>query len=83
MFMNVSLLEQENTIKCICQSQNQDSATMEQWREEHHAHLSEDSDGGFTYRQADSKEAMIPPDLELRRYLMELHHNHPTAGHPG
>jgi hypothetical protein len=25
---------------------------------------------------------MIPPDLELRHYLMELHHNHPTAGHP-
>jgi hypothetical protein len=34
MFANVSLLEPENTIKRIHQSQNQDSTTMKQWRED-------------------------------------------------
>jgi hypothetical protein len=56
---------------------------MKQWQEEHHEYLTEDSDGEATYRCTDSREAIIPPDLELRCYLMELHHNHPTAGHPG
>jgi hypothetical protein len=83
MFANVALLDPEDTTKRICQSQNCDSDSMKQWREEHHEHLIEDSDGGLTYRCTDSKEAIIPPDLELRCYLMELHHNHPTAGHLG
>ena len=83
MFTNVALLEPEDTAKCICQSQNHNSDSMKQWREEHHEHLIEDSDGGFIYRRADSKEAMIPPDLELRCHLMDIHHNHPTAGHLG
>jgi len=83
MFANVSLLEPENTIERIRQSQNRNDDSMKQWREEHHIYLTEDNDGELTYRQTDSREAMIPPDLELRRYLMELHHNHPTAGHLG
>jgi hypothetical protein len=80
MFTNVSLLEPENTTKCIRQSQNHDSDSMKQWREEHHEHLIEDSNGGLTYWCVDSKEAIIPPDLKLRCYLMDLHHNHLTAG---
>jgi len=83
MFANVTLLEPEDTTKCIRQSQNHDSDSMKQWQEEHHEHLIEDSDGGLTYQHIDSKEAIIPPDLELRCYLMDLHHNHPTVGHPG
>jgi hypothetical protein len=83
MFTNVALLELEDTTKHICQSQNHNNDSMKQWREEHHEHLIEDFNGGLTYRCTDSKEAIIPPDLELRCYLMDLHHNHPTAGHPG
>ena len=49
MFTNVSILEPENTTKCIRQSQNHDSDSMKQWREEHHEHLIEDSNGGLTY----------------------------------
>jgi hypothetical protein len=83
MFTNVALLEPEDTIKRIRQSQNSDNNSMKQWQEEHHEYLAKDSDGETTYRCTDSKEAIIPPDLELRRYLMELHHNHLTAGHLG
>jgi hypothetical protein len=66
MFANVSLLEPENTIGCICQSQNRDNDSMKQWREEHHIYLTQDADGGLTYQQTDSKEAIISPNLELR-----------------
>ena len=49
MFANVSLLEPEDTIERIHQSQNHNSDSMKQWREEHHGYLTEDSDGGLTY----------------------------------
>jgi hypothetical protein len=49
MFANVSLLEPENTIERICQSQNCNSDSMKQWQEEHHEHLIEDPDRGLTY----------------------------------
>jgi hypothetical protein len=43
-----------------------------------------DLDGGTTLRKRKSNEAIIPSnDEELKRYLMEIHHDHPTARHPG
>ena len=56
---------------------------MEQWWEEHYIYLTEDSNGGLTYQYADSRKAIIPPDLKLRCYLINLHYNHPIAGYPG
>ena len=55
---------------------------MKQWQEEYHASHIRDPDGGFTY-QCDAGEAVIPPDIKLKRHLMDIHHNHLTAGHPG
>jgi len=81
MFTNVSLLELENTIKCIQQSQGLDNTSMKQWQEEHHVNLTKDSNRSLTYWQTDSKKAIIPPDLKLRHYLIDIHHNHPMAGH--
>jgi hypothetical protein len=49
MFTNIALLEPEDTIERICQSQNCDSDAMKQWREEHHKCLSEDPDRSLTY----------------------------------
>jgi len=42
-----------------------------------------DPDGGLTIRKQGTNEAIIPSDEELKQYLLEVHHNHPTAGHPG
>jgi len=82
MFANVSSLEPDATTTLIRQSQNCDHSLMKQWEEEYHTSHVRDPDGGFTYRR-NAGEAVIPPDIELKRYLMDVHHNHPTAGHPG
>jgi len=42
-----------------------------------------DPDRGLTLRKEGTDEAIILPDEELKWYLMEVHHNHPTTGHPG
>ncbi len=42
-----------------------------------------DPDGGLTVRREGTNEAIIPPDNELKCYLLEVHYNHPTARHLG
>ena len=42
-----------------------------------------DLDGGTTFRRKGTNEAIILPDNELKHYLIEVHHNHPTARHLG
>jgi len=50
MFANILLLEPENMVEHIHQSQNQDSTTMKQWQEEHQKYLTKDDNGSLTYR---------------------------------
>ena len=82
MFANVSLLEPDATTALIRQSQHREHSLMKQWEKEYHTSHVQDPDGGFTYRH-DTGEAIIPPNIDLKRHLMDIHHNHPTAGHPG
>ena len=42
-----------------------------------------DLDGGLTIQRKETNEVVIPPDEELKCYLLEIHHNHLTVGHPG
>ena len=42
-----------------------------------------DPDRELTVRKKGTNEAIIPLDEELKHYLLEVHHNHPTARHPG
>ncbi len=82
MFTNISLLEPNATTTLIQQSQHRDHLLMKQWQKEYHTNYVRDPDGDFTY-QRDAGEAVIPPNVNLKRHLMDIHHNHPTAGHPG
>jgi len=82
MFTNVSLLEPDATTTCIRQSQNCNYSLMKQWQEEYHTSYTRDPDGGLIYR-CNAGEAVIPPDIDLKQHLMDIHHNHPMAGHPG
>ncbi len=56
---------------------------MKQWQEEYHTNCIRDPNSDFTYWCMDLGEAIIPLDVDLKWYLMDIHHNHPTAGHPG
>jgi len=42
-----------------------------------------DPDGGLTIRKEGTNKAIIPSDKDLKHYLLEVYHNHPTAGYPG
>ena len=82
MFANVSLLKPDTTTMLIQQSQHRDHLLMKQWQEEYHTGYVRDPNGDFTYWQ-DAEEAVIPPNIDLKQHLMDIHHNHPTAGHLG
>ncbi len=83
MFANISLLKSDITNTHIRQSQHCNHVLIKQWEEEYHMSRVRDHDDKFTYRRTDLGEAIIPSDVELKRYLMDIHHNHLTAGHPG
>ena len=83
-FLNEVSLDLNTIITKIRESQKRLLLTEEEdQRKEVHQKVV-DLDGGITSRRRISNEAIIPSeDEELKRYLMKIHHDHPTAGHPG
>jgi hypothetical protein len=83
-FLNQTSLDSSTIITRIRESQEYFPLTE---REDQGGEVYEkvtDLDGGITLRRGRSHKAIIPSDdEELKRYLMKVHHDHPTAGHPG
>ena len=83
-FLNQVSLDSNTIITKIRESQKCFLLTEKEDQEKETCQRVIDLDGGTTCRRRESNEAIIPSDYEeLKHYLMEVHHDHPTAGHPG
>ena len=83
-FLNQVSLDSNTIVTRIRELQRRLPPTKREDQEKETHQRVVDQDGGTTIRRKKLNEAIIPlEDEELKRYLMEIHHNHPTAGHPG
>ena len=82
-FLNSTLLEAGATTIHIRESQQRLLSHKENPQDKQLHKVVIDPDGGLTFRKEGTNKAVIPPDKDLKQYLLEVHYNHPTTGHPG
>jgi len=82
-FIQMANADSDNSLESmITDCQNQYSPTMKEWENIYPIKLIETSSQPF-WKDTNKQRLVIPPNDSLKRRLMQIWHDGPTAGHPG
>jgi len=82
-FIQIANANSDNSLeRMITDCQNQYLTTMKEWQDVYPIKLIETSSQPF-WKDTNQQRLVIPPNDLLKRQLMKIWHDDPTAGHPG